>query len=51
MLQATELPIHGAHPNKVREFAKTDKIDAQILKEFARIFELNPDKISLIQNE
>jgi transposase len=40
-----KLPIHIAHPNKVRnfakaigKFAKTDKIDAKILSEFAKVF-------------
>lgn len=45
MLQTSGLPIHVVHPNKVRnfakatgKFAKTDKIDAKILSEFARVF-------------
>lgn len=54
MLQEFGLPIHVAHANKVRnfakaigKFAKTDKIDAKILNEFARAFKPNPDKVFL----
>ncbi len=50
MLRAADLPIHVAHPNKVKnfakaigKFAKTDKIDAKILSEFARVFKPNAD--------
>ncbi len=54
MLQASSLPIHVVHPNKVRnfakaigKFAKTDKIDAKILSEFARVFKPDADTITL----
>jgi transposase len=47
-------PIHVVHPNKVKSFAKatgtfakTDKIDAKILNQFARVFQPTPDQISL----
>lgn len=50
ILQAADLPVHTAHPNKVRnfakalgQFAKTDRIDAKILSEFAKVFKPNPD--------
>ena len=48
------LPVHVAHPNKVRNFAKskglkakTDKIDARLLSEYGRLFELEPDVVLL----
>ena len=54
MLRAAGLPIHVAHPNKVRNFAKatgvfakTDKIDARILSNFAKVFNPKPDEIAL----
>lgn len=54
MLHAGELPIHVAHANKVRDFAKatgkfakTDKIDAKLLNKFAQVFQPNPDKVLL----
>jgi transposase len=54
MLRAVGLPIHIAHPNKVRnfakavgQFAKTDKIDAKILSEFARVFKPDADSAVL----
>lgn len=54
MLRSVELPIHVAHANKIRAFAKatgklakTDKIDAKILNEFAQVFRPNPDAIFL----
>ena len=41
------LPVHVAHPNKVRSFAraagyeaKTDKIDARVLSRYGEVFEL-----------
>lgn len=54
MLRAVGLPIHVAHPNKVRnfakavgKFAKTDKIDAKILSEFAQVFKPDADSVAL----
>jgi len=54
MLQASSLPIHIVHPNKVRnfakatgQFAKTDKIDAKVLSEFARVFKPKADTVIL----
>lgn len=54
MLRAVNIPIHVAHANKVRnfakatgKFAKTDKIDAKILNEFAQVFRPSSDTISL----
>lgn len=54
MLGAASLPIHVAHPNKVRnfakaigKFAKTDKIDAKILSQFARVFKPDPTASTL----
>lgn len=54
MLHEKELPIHVAHANKVRDFAKatgkfakTDKIDSQILNQYAQVFKPNPDKVFL----
>jgi len=48
-LQAAEFPVHIAHPNKVRNFArtkgklaKTDRIDAKIMSEFGKVFKPNP---------
>lgn len=50
MLRAADFPIHVAHANKIRnfakaigKFAKTDRIDAKILNEFARVFKSNAD--------
>ena len=55
MLRASGLPIHVAHPNKVRsfakaigKFAKTDKIDAKILSQFARVFKPDADASALM---
>ncbi len=46
--KAKGLPIHVAHPNKVRDFAKatgrlakTDSIDARVLCHFASVFKPN----------
>jgi transposase len=54
MFKVVGLPIHVAHPNKVRnftkatgQFAKTDRIDAKILSEFAKVFKPKPDLVSL----
>lgn len=54
MLHAKGLPIHVAHANKVRNFAKatgrfskTDKIDSKLLSEFAKVFKPKPDVTSL----
>ena len=49
-----KLPIHVAHPNKVRHFAKargllakTDKLDAKILSDYGRVFEPKADSLLL----
>lgn len=54
MLQASNLPVHVVHPNKVRnfakaigKFAKTDKIDARILSDFAQVFKPDADMVAL----
>lgn len=54
LCQVNNLPIHVTHPNKVRSFAKaigtfakTDKIDARMLGQFARVFKPDPDQIVL----
>ncbi|HRA12541.1 MAG TPA: IS110 family transposase [Chitinophagaceae bacterium] len=54
MLRNLNFPVHVAHPNKIRNFAKatgnfakTDKIDARILSEFARVFRPSSKAISL----
>lgn len=54
MFKASEIPIHVAHPNKVRnfakatgQFAKTDRIDAKILSDFAKVFKPSSDVIFL----
>jgi transposase len=52
-----KIPIHLAHANKVRHFAKakgmlakTDKIDAHILSEYARLLKPEPDSLLLTEN-
>jgi len=54
MFLAAKFPIHVVHAAKVRyfakacgKFAKTDKIDAKLLSEFASVFKPSPDSISL----
>jgi transposase len=54
MLRTAGFPIHVAHPNKIRnfakaigKFAKTDKIDAKILSEFSRVFKPHADGSAL----
>jgi transposase len=48
-LKAHHIPLHVAHPNKVRNFAKatgnfakTDKLDAKILSDYATVFKPKP---------
>lgn len=48
-LKAQNAPVHVAHANKVRnfakatgKFAKTDKLDAKILSDYARVFQPKP---------
>lgn len=45
-----DIPVHVAHPNKVRNFAKskglkakTDKIDAKLLSDYARLYNVEAD--------
>ena len=47
-LQQTEMSVHVAHPNRVRNFAraagyeaKTDPLDAQVLSRYGEVFELD----------
>jgi transposase len=49
-LQKNEFPVHVAHANKIRSFAKakgllakTDKIDAVVISEYGRVMEPMPD--------
>ena len=52
-----ELPIHVAHANKVRNFArskglkaKTDLLDCKLLSEYAKVFQPEPDIFTLSEN-
>lgn len=52
-----KVPIHVAHANKVRHFAKakgmlakTDKIDAQVLSDYARLLSPQADSLLLTEN-
>lgn len=54
---ANGLPIHVAHANKIRSFArskgiraKTDQIDARILSEYACVMEIEADEQYLSEN-
>jgi transposase len=51
------LPVHVAHANKVRAFAKskgilakTDKLDAAVLSEYGSLMKVEPDKVLLTEN-
>ena len=51
------LPVHVAHANKVRAFAKskgilakTDKLDASVLSEYGSLMKVEPDKVLLTEN-
>jgi len=51
------LPVHVAHANKVRSFAKskgilakTDKLDAAILSDYGCLMKVRPDKVLLTEN-
>lgn len=52
-----KLPIHVAHANKVRHFAKcqgllakTDKIDARVLSDYGRLLNPFPDRVYLSES-
>lgn len=51
------IPIHVAHANKVRAFAKakgilakTDKLDASVLSDYGALMIIEPDKLLLTEN-
>lgn len=51
------IPVHVAHANKVRSFAKskgilakTDKLDAAVLSEYGSLMKIIPDKLLLTKN-
>jgi len=51
------IPVHVAHANKIRAFAKskgilakTDQLDALILSEYGALMEVKPDKTLLTEN-
>lgn len=53
----SHLPVHVAHANKVRSFAKskgilakTDKLDASVLSEYGLLMNVDPDKVLLTEN-
>jgi len=55
-LRKNQFPIHRAHANKVRnfakatgKFAKTDKIDARILSNYAKVFNPKPNNNQLTE--
>jgi len=52
-----KLPVHVAHANKVRAFAKakgilakTDQLDASILSEYGSVMKIESDKVLLTEN-
>ena len=54
-LQSLNIPVYVAHPNEIyhyakskKLFAKTDKLDAQILAKFGQENKLNPSKIKTV---
>lgn len=57
LLRAKGLQLHSAHANKVRDFAKskgylakTDKLDAKVIREYAQCMQVEADKVKLTQN-
>lgn len=54
LLAENKLPTHVAHANHVRSFAKakgllakTDKIDAKLIRDYAKVLEIQPDSFQL----
>jgi len=56
LLNQYKIGVHVAHPNKIRAFAKskglfakTDKIDARLIREYAILMRVKPDKVCVSQ--
>lgn len=57
MCHKNDLPVHVAHANKVRSFAKskgilakTDQLDAAVLSDYGSVMKVKPDKLLLSEN-